>query len=270
MRRIVAAGLAAFTVNALLPANAEAEMPDAWQFDGLLYIYLPEIDGATTFPPPSGGSSVSVDAAKILDSLNMAFMGSLGARMGRWGAFTDIMYMDLGNTKSATRALTVGGVPLPAGASADATLDLKAAVWTVAGSYRISDHPRTPVDVFAGARLLDMKENLHWQFTGNIGSIPLPDRAANQGATLANWDGIIGLKGRFAVGAEQRWFVTYYLDGGMGSSDKTVQAVGGGGYTFRWGDITAAWRYLDYTMKARSKIESLTLTGPAVAAAFHW
>jgi hypothetical protein len=270
MQRIVAAALAAFFLGAALSSNAGAEASEAWQFDGLLYIYLPTIGGTTTFPPPVGGSSVSVDAAKILDNLNMAFMGSLGVRKGPWGAFTDVMYMDLGNTKSATRSLTVGRDQLPVGASANATLDLKATVWTVAGSYRISDNSRTPVDVFAGARLLDIKESLRWQLSGNIGSVPLPDRAGNPGASLANWDGIIGVRGRYALDADQKWFIPYYLDFGMGSSDQTVQAVGGVGYAFEWGDVTVAWRYLDYKMKDSSKIESLNLSGPIIAAAFHW
>ncbi len=270
MNRIIAPALATFVISATLPASAAAPTPDAWQFDGQLYVYLPTIDGTTTFPPPAGGSSVTVDAEKILNNLNMAFMGSFGVRKGSWGAFTDVMYMNFGHTQSATRNLSVGGVPLPVGASADATMEIKATVWTVAGSYGISDEPRRLADVFAGARLLDMKETLRWQLSGNIGSIPLPDRAGDQGVSLANWDGIVGLKGRFALGADRKWFIPYYVDFGMGSSDQTAQAVVGVAYAFKWGDVTTAWRYLDYTMKGSSKIQSLNLSGPAIAVAFHW
>lgn len=270
MRRIVTVALAVLGFTAVLPASAAAESPDAWQFDGALYIYLPTIGGTTTFPEPGAGSSVSVDASKILDNLKMAFMGSLGVRKGLWGAFTDVLYMDLGNSKSATRGLTVGGVPLPAGASADATFDLKGTVWTLAGTYRVMADPATPVDLFAGMRLLDMTQTLRWQLSGNIGSIPLPGRAGNEEATLTNWDAIVGVKGRFTLGADRKWFIPYYLDIGTGNSDQTWQAMAGVGYALQWGEVVAAWRYLDYNMGSSSKIESLNFNGPAIAVVFHW
>jgi hypothetical protein len=270
MKRIVAALLAALCGLGGLPASAATETPDAWQFEGILYIYLPTIGGATTFPEPGAGSDVSVDASKILESLKMAFMGSLGVHKGPWGAFTDVLYMDLGNSKSGTRGLSVGGAPLPAGATADATFDLKGTAWTLAGSYRVMADPASPVDLFAGTRLFDIKETLRWQFSGNIGSIPLPGRAGNQEVRLTNWDAIIGVKGRFAIGAERKWFVPYYLDVGTGNSDQTWQAMGGVGYAFQWGEVVAAWRYLDYKMKSGSRIESINFDGPAIAAVFHW
>ena len=270
MKRIIAVAAAALCVLTVLPSTAVAAAPDQWQFDGALYIYLPTIGGTTTFPQPGAGSNVSVDASKILDNLKMAFMGSLGARNGAWGAFIDVLYMDLGNSKSGTRGLTVGGTPLPAAASADATFDLKGTVWTLAGSYRIVAEPATPVDLFAGMRMFDMKETLRWQLNGNIGSVPLPGRAGDQEASLTNWDAIIGVKGRFALGAERKWFVPYYLDVGTGNSDQTWQAMGGVGYAFQWGEVVAAWRYLDYKMKSGSKIESINFDGPAIAAVFHW
>jgi hypothetical protein len=279
MKRILAWALAALCIPALMPVAAAAETPagllvqattpDTWQFDAALYIYLPTIGGTTTFPEPSGGN-VSVDASKILDNLKMAFMGSLGVRKGPWGAFTDVLYMDLGSTKSGTRALTVGGTPLPAGASADATFDLKGTVWTLAGSYRVTPDPGSPVDLFAGARLLDMKQTLSWQLNGNIGSIPLPGRAGNEAVSLTNWDAIVGVKGRFAFGADRKWFIPYYLDVGAGDSDLTWQAMGGAGYGFHWGEVVVAWRYLDYNMKSGGKIESVNFNGPVIAAVFHW
>jgi len=256
--------------NASLLANADAATPDTWQFDGLLYLYLPTIDGTTTFPPPVGGSSVSIDADKILSNLNMAFMGSFGLRKGHWGAFTDLMYMDLGKTQSATRNLTIGGVQLPVGVTADATFDIKATLWTVAGSYRVTEDMKSPVDVFAGARLLDLQETLRWQLSGNIGSVSPPDRAGNQGVHVANWDGIIGVKGRFALGANQTWFIPYYLDIGTGTSDKTLQAMGGIGYAFKWGELVGTYRYVLYDMKGDGLLQDIRFAGPAIGATFRF
>jgi hypothetical protein len=42
------------------------------------------------------------------------------------------------------------------------------------------------------------------------------------------------------------------------------------GYRFRWGEMLAAWRYLDYNMKSGKAIEDLNFNGPGIAAIFHW
>ena len=261
----VALGAAAL----LLPAIAVGQTAEAWQFEAAIYGYLPTIGGKTTFPQTGAGSDVTVDPAKVLESLNFAFMGSFGVRRGPWGAFTDVIYLDLGNSKSATGDLSIGGTPLPADASANLKFDVKGTVWTLAGSYRVFDDATSPVDVFAGARLLDLKQKLDWQLSGNIGPIPLPGRAGSQEVSVSNWDALIGVKGRVALGAERRWFLPYYLDIGTGNSDMTWQAVGGVGYAFGWGEVVGAWRYLDYRTGS-SKIESVSFSGPAVAAVFHW
>jgi hypothetical protein len=247
-----------------------AQSQDAWKFDASIYVYLPTISGNTTFPQNGSGSNVNLDSSKILDSLKMMFMGSLEARRGVWGAFTDVVYVDLGQSKSGFRDFTIGGNPLPGGASADASYDLKGVSWTLAGSYRAVPDPRAPVDFIVGARMLDIKQTLGWQVSGNVGSIPLPGRAGNLEAKLTNWDAIVGVKGRWAFGNERKWFVPYYLDVGTGESDLTWQAMTGVGYSFGWGDVVGSWRYLDYKMKSGSNIEKLNFSGPAVAAVFHW
>ena len=46
--------------------------------------------------------------------------------------------------------------------------------------------------------------------------------------------------------------------------------MAGIGYSFGWGDVLAAWRYLDYDMKSGETIESLNLNGPLIAVVFRW
>ena len=62
----------------------------------------------------------------------------------------------------------------------------------------------------------------------------------------------------------------YYVDVGTGDSDLTWQGIVGIGYAFSWGEVIAAWRYLDYDFKSGQKIESVNLNGPAIGVAFHW
>lgn len=267
-RNLVAAVL--FVPMALASTGAFAQGADAWKWQATIYGYLPDIGGTTTFPQTGAGSDVTLDAETIIDNLKMTFMGSLGAHNGRWGMFTDAIYMDVGNTRSGFRELSIGGVPLPGGASANASYDLKGWVWTLGGEWRVASSPASTLDLVAGARMLDIEQTLGWEVTGDVGSIPLPGRAGESKASLTNWDAIVGVKGRFAFGDRGQWFVPYYADFGAGDSDSTWQAMGGLGYSFAWGDLLAAWRYIDYEMKSGSKIETMTFSGPAIAAVFRW
>jgi len=254
---------------ALTPLPARAQGSDAWQFQGTVYLYFPSMGGKTTFPPSGGGSSVSMDAETILENLKFTFMGSLEARKGPWGVFTDVIYLDLGDTKSATRDIQIGGV-LPAGATAKVDYDLRGWLWTLAGSWRAVSTPTYQLDVIGGTRMINLKPSVAWQLSGNIGAVPLPDRAGSRQADQQNWDLIVGAKGRAAFGAGGQWFVPYYVDLGAGESKFTWQAMTGVGYTFGWGDVIGAWRYVDYRMKSGGALETLTFNGPGVAAVFRW
>jgi hypothetical protein len=267
--RLIAA-TTVFAVGALASGAATAQArPDDWQFRAIIYGYLPDIGGTTTFPAGTG-SSINVDASKIISNLKFTFMGTLEAQKGAWGAFTDIIYLDVGGSKSDFRDLSIGGVTLPAGITADAQLDIKGTVWTLAGNYRAMATPEASFDVFAGARLLSVKERLGWNFSANIGPVVGPGRQGSSEAKLDNWDGIVGVKGRLSFGSRREWFVPYYIDVGTGDSDLTWQAIGGIGYAFSWGEVIAAWRYLDYDFKSGQKIESVNFNGPAIGVAFRW
>jgi hypothetical protein len=247
-----------------------AQAADPWRFQAAVNLYLPDISGKTAFPLPPGSGSVAVDASTIVDNLKMAFMGTFEASKGPWGGFTDVLYMDIGNTKSGFRDISIGGLPIPAGANAKADYDLKGWGWTLAGSWHAVTNPAATLDVVAGARLLDIEQMLSWEITGNVASIPLPGRAGTSKVGLSHWDGIVGVKGRLALSADRKWFAPYYLDVGAGESKLTWQAVGGVGYSFPWGDVVGTWRHLDYEMKSGTAIQSLSFNGPSVSAVFRW
>lgn len=258
------------TPMAMLAMPARAQGADPWRFQASVYVYLPTISGSTSFPQSGAGSGVAIDASTILDNLKFTFMGSFEARRDSWGLFTDVIYMDVGDSKSDYRQFTVGGITLPGGTSTRVDYDLKGWVWTVGGVWAVSSEPAATLDLLAGARLLDIEQTLGWDITGNVGSVPLPDRTGSSTAGLSNWDVVVGLKGRLTLGSGDRLFAPYYADIGTGESDLTWQVMGGIGYSFKWGDIVAAWRYLDYDMKSSDNIESLDFNGPAFSAVFRW
>lgn len=269
MNSCIARGAAAILALGLA-STAFAQSNDEWRFQAALYGYFPDIGGTTTFPPHNQSKSVTADIGSILDSLKFAFMGSLEARKGRWGAFGDVVYMDVGNTKQGERNFQLGHVGIPADVSASVGFDLKGWVATMAGTYRMVGDQDFTADALFGARWLDMSLKLNWTLAGNIGPIAPPDRAGTREADDSNFDAIIGVKGRKTFGADNRWFVPYYLDIGAGQSKFTWQAYAGLGYTFGWGDVLAAWRYIDYDMKSGDAIQELDFNGPAVAVVFRW
>ena len=72
-----------------------------------VYGYLPSVGGQSSFPTSGGGPSIDVSADKIVDSLKFTFMGAAEAHNGRWGAYTDFIYLDLGGSKPLSRDFTL-------------------------------------------------------------------------------------------------------------------------------------------------------------------
>jgi hypothetical protein len=253
----------------LIGSSAQAQVPaDAWQYRASIYAFLPSIGGTTSFPA-TGGSSVGVDASDIIDSLQFTFMGSFEAQKGTWGMFTDLLYVDLSASKAGSRSLTLGGAQVPAGVTANTTLDMKGLVWTLAGNYRALATPEANLDVFGGARLLNIKQSLKWALSADVGPFAGPGRQGSSEVRPENWDAIVGVKGRVQLGAGGQWFLPYYLDIGTGNSDLTWQAQAGVGYSFKWGEVVAGWRYLDYDFDSKA-VQSLNFSGAQIGVAWRW
>jgi len=254
---------------AAVPAVDAQQLSDDWRFGAAIYGYFPSVSGTVSMPT-GNARSVEADADQLLRNLEFAFMGSLEVTKGRWGAFTDVMYFDIGGSKTGTGTLAVSGLPLPPGVSAYASLDIETTVWTLAGTYRVVATPDARVDLIAGARMLDVRTTLNWQFSADFGPFVGPGRGGSGTTRQTNWDAIVGVKGRVNFGESRRWFVPYYLDVGTGESDLTWQAIAGLGYAFDWGDVIVAWRHLDYEFKSTDKLQGLAFDGPAVGVAFRW
>jgi hypothetical protein len=202
--------LAALLVGATCSsALALAQTADEWQFQVILYGYLPKIGGTTDFPPRFGGGDVSVSPNTILKNLNGVFMGMAEVSRGPWGVYSDLMYLDVGNTKSDTRDFSIGGIGIPASASASLDFSVRGWVWTFAGTYQVVKQPEAWLQILAGARLLDVDQSLGVELNGDLGPLNVPGRQFNVDASVSDWDGIVGVKGRLAFGSERQWFVPY-------------------------------------------------------------
>jgi hypothetical protein len=249
------------------PAAWEAEK---WRVAATIYSWLPAIDGKVIFPGDSGSTNLHVPFRDILSHLKMTFMGALDVHNGRWGMFTDALYLDVGGVKSQTNDFTIGNTRISAGTTADLTVDLKSWVWTLAGEYRVASDPAWSVDLLAGARMLYLKPTLGWSLDGDLGPVFTPGRSGSESISETLWDGIVGVKGRYAFGEDRAWFVPFYLDVGTGQTKFTWQATAGVGYSYRWGDVLAVWRYLDWNAKSGSSLADLNMSGPMLGVVLHW
>ena len=250
-------------------AFAAEKSADDWQYGVAIYAFFPHIGADANFPA-GNGATIDVSARDLLDHLKFGGMFSASAQKGRWGMFTDVIYLDVGESMSNSRAIGAGSMPLPPGITADGDFDLKGAAWTLAGSYRTVSTPDAMVDVFAGARLLDIKTELSWAFNQPFGPFAGPFQSGDVEIERHSWDGIVGAKGRLNFGRDGRWFVPWYADVGTGNSDLTWQASTGIGYAADWGDVFATWRYLHYDFGGNAKLENLEFDGPGIGVAFHF
>ena len=255
-------------------AVAQSNSPDwqgtGWKVGATLYVYGPSIDGSWAFPKRSGSGEVIVDAGNVFDSLNGAFMGALDLHNGRWGLFTDYLYLDVSGSRSGTRDFSIGGANVPGSVTGDLDLGVKGFAWTIAGQYRLQSSRELTMDLLLGARLLDVTPRLSWNLSGELGSLPPASRGGTYEIDANNWDAIIGLKGRYAFGDRLQWYVPMYVDVGTGESSLTWQAAAGLGYAFSWGDIAALWRYVSYDMKSGQPVNDLTFNGPMLGVTFRW
>jgi hypothetical protein len=262
-----AKGLLAIGLCSLAPVAAQAQAAnDKWQWELGIYGWFPAIGGTTAFPSGAGGPSIDVSAGDVISSLKMTFMGQAEVRKGQWGAWTDVVYADLGASRNSSGDFTVGGRPVST--NAKLSLDMKSTVWTLAGIYNLTSTPENTTDLLFGARMLNLDQTLNWSLASSIPE--LPTRSGEASADATNWDAIVGLKGRYFFGDERRWFLPYYVDVGGGQSKLTWQVNAGVGYKFDWGSTVLTYRYLDYDFKSGTALQSMTMGGVLIGVAFQF
>ena len=269
----IAAAVAVATIAALPDAAlAQAQSTwDAgkWKYGVELYVYLPSIGGTLNLPLSGDNAGrISVDADTLLDSLEFAMMGMFEAHNGRWGVYTDLMYLNVGGSKSETRDFSLDGGALPGTVTGDLDLDLKGTIWTLAGEYRVVADPAWTVDVLGGVRMFSLKPSIDWSVSTSLPG--LPGRSGGSEIRQTSWDAIVGVKGRYAFGASRAWYVPFYADVGGGGSDLTWQVAAGVGYNYGNWTFNALWRYLDYDFDDGDAIKDMNFNGPMLGVGYRW
>lgn len=251
-------------------AWADSANSDSWTFRFSLYGWVPDISGQAALRAPLSNLEVSVTPNDYLPHLNTVFMGEFEVRKGQWGAFTDLVYMDLSKGVAQSRDITFGGLPLPITANANVDYALQSTIWTLAGLYNAMRSPAWELDALLGFRYIDLQQDVTWNISGDIGDTALFARSGEAAGRLSNLDGIIGLRGRYAFGEQRRWFIPFHLDVGTGDSELTTQVAAGLGYAFDWGELSANWRNLHYEMPSGMSVRDMDFNGPALSVTLNW
>ncbi|MCZ0962351.1 hypothetical protein [Paracoccus benzoatiresistens] len=69
-----------------------------WEYSVALYGWFP--DTRVSLDTPLGEVEGELSIGDALDSLDMAFMGAFAAQNGPWSMLADVLYFDLGRTKT--------------------------------------------------------------------------------------------------------------------------------------------------------------------------
>jgi hypothetical protein len=274
------AGLIALAILAALtlcgPTIAAAQTPGSqWTFSITPYLWLPNVDGTVKYGTSggSGGSpEVQVGPNDYLENLKMVMMISGEVRKDRWLMFTDFIYLDFSNEKSAVKSIDFGGSLVNSGTNVSTESSLRGALWTLGAGYAILQGRPVELDAFGGLRYFGLEASTNWNLaltvTGPGGGQTFP-RTGSISKRGDFWDGIVGVKGQFWLG-QSNWSIPYYYDMGIGSSSLTWQGMLGIAYTYKWIEATLAYRHLSYAMKNDDLIPVIRFSGPALGVTFRF
>jgi len=73
-------------------AAEEAVQNEDWQFGADIYMWGASIGGDS-----ASGTEIDIDFDDLFKNLNMALMGTAGARKGKWSFMLDAIYLDVEN-----------------------------------------------------------------------------------------------------------------------------------------------------------------------------
>ena len=228
------------------PIVVEETMCDEWEFSASINAWASGMSIDLR-----NGKNVDISINDILDNLNLAAMSTLSVQKGKWGLLTDVIHMNMSK-----------GVFVPVKPSLAIT-DIRMKAWIVTPmvTYRFLEEDQWTLDLMGGARYLNIKMPLRFNYISN-----------KTDSSFRLWDAVIGLKGNYAI--DEKWFVPFHFDVGAGDTDLTWQAFAGVGYKYENFDVVAGYRYLDWQFDESGTggkvIDELTLDGPMLGIKFYF
>ena len=247
--------LSRLLIAGVLLLSANSVYAGEWSGNASLYFWLPSIDatGNLDVPPDdgSGEEPLPIDPAQVLDSLDLVLMGSFEVKYDKYLFFTDIVYLDLSNTKSVNILNT----------SREVAVGFEGWESSYYGGYTVVGSDELTLDFIAGLRYFSMEFEVE---------VDREIIAQKRKRTFYEGllDGIVGLKGQYNI--TKQWFIPYHADVGTGNSELTYQLISGIGYGGGWGDVALTYRHLAWQLRDDGILNTFSLSGFSIAYRYHF
>lgn len=237
---------------ALALISSTATAGDEWEFGLIPYLWFSGINGQVSSVPGEPPADVDASFSDVLDNLDFGIFVAGDARKGRWGMVADIMYIDI-----------EAGGDFPGTEFSTVTLDVT--MWMVSGMgfYRATGDDSSYLDVLAGARYWDVKNDLM------LGAGEYPDTQIVSGDSWV--DPMVGLRGRTSLGESRFSFGGHLMAGGFGvSSDMVWDLRGDFGYHWENTALILGYRYLTVEYDEDAFLFDVTMDGPILGFIWHF
>jgi len=266
------------------PVSAgQASPTTGWQFNFAPYLWFPTVNMSVNYNLPSnlGGrlpTDFSTGPGDIYGHFDIGAMFSADARNGPFSVLTDFMGARFSATTGDVRIKSVDffgrpSIPISRSLETSTGSTLKLVIWTLAGGYTVLQGDWGNLDVLVGFRFLSVNVrtdyNLALTLVGPRGNGATFGGIGDVTASRDSWNGIGGIRGRIRI-PQSRFFFPYYFDIGGGGSQPTLQVAGGLGYQFRWGAVSASYRYLLFQHGGDDLVQRFAMRGPLIMANFSF
>jgi len=239
------------TLGALLAAGPALAQDGPWTLEASLYAWVPGV--STSVDTRFGTVDADTSGSDAFADLDMAFMGTLQARKGKWGLIGDLLYADLSASQKSPFGLRFK----------DAEIGTKVAAFSGYATYRVFEENGVAVDVGGGFRAFGVDVD------ADLNSADARPGFSSSGSE--NWvDPLIAA--RVIAPVTDKWFVSAFADfGGTSASDQTWQAFGSVGYKFseHW-SAQLGYRYMSIEKKIDGADTTIDLSGPLLGASFYF
>lgn len=241
-----------------LPALADQNSPEPndWEFFGQFNLWAPSINARTVT-----GAEIDIGIDDIIDNLDFAFLGTLGAVKGKWTFLADVIYLNLEQSDNYS---IVNNALL----QLDITkIELEAWSVTPMVAYNILKSDRVSLDLLAGVRYLWLGIDTDIRMR-----VPGTTNQTSDSSSFDVWNGIVGVRGEIYISG--KWFIPYFFDVGTGDCDYIWQAYAAVGYRLSNIDLAIGYRHshweFDDDGDGGDLLDELSISGPMVGIKWHF
>ena len=249
---LILAVIVLMSLTSALPALAEEETPGQNELEFFLQfnLWAPDIKMETTFD-----KDIKIDIDEIVENLEFAYMGTIGASKGKWTFLADVIYLNLDHSDN----YTLVDNPL---VRLDLTdIELTAWIATPMVVYNVLELDQVTLGLLAGARYLHLK--VETETTQRILLTTTESSDSNSGDA---WNGIVGVRGNIYLPG--KWYMPYFFDVGTGDTELTWQAFAGVAYKFDRIGLSLGYRHLEWELDdgdaGGDLIDQLYISGPMI------